>query len=168
VLKKRDWLWLILFPVYLVIGTFRHELAHALCAHWQGAEILSFTFWPSLHKNGNFYFGYVSWRGPTTWHVLAAPYVFDVLTTLVFYPITFFLSFKARWIWINLVIIGVISPWVNSAYNYLRGSDVRKLMAVLPPTLVHGVFLLWLGISLMGLVVLFFRSKHSQSQEPEQ
>jgi hypothetical protein len=30
VLKKADFLWLLAFPLYLLIGTLRHEASHAL------------------------------------------------------------------------------------------------------------------------------------------
>ena len=160
-IRKRDWFWLLLFPLYLTIGTIRHEFSHALVAHFQGAEITNFTFWPSIHENGIFYLGYVSLRGETSWLVDAAPYLFDIITYAIFYPLVFFLPFRKHWVWFNLVIIGVISPIINSLYNYLFGSDVEKMLAALPDLLVHGLFILGLGASLMGLVLLFRHSRQS-------
>ncbi|MEA3327922.1 MAG: hypothetical protein U9R53_11570 [Chloroflexota bacterium] len=157
-IRKRDLIWLFLIPLYLIMGTFRHEFSHALVAHLQGAEITKFTFWPSIQNNGTFYFGYVTMRGETSWLVDAAPYLFDILTYAIFFPLVFFLPFRKHWIWLNLVIIGVISPIINSLYNYLFGSDVEKLLAALPDLMVHGFFLLGLGLSFTGLVFLFTRS----------
>jgi glycosyltransferase involved in cell wall biosynthesis len=160
-LRKRDLLWLLLLPLYLIIGTFRHELAHAIIARAQGAEILEFAFWPSFYKDGTFYYGYVLWRGETTWLVDAAPYFFDIITYGAFYPLVYLIQYRKRWLWLNLVIIGLISPLVNTLHNYLRGSDVRNLLAVFPHLPVHGFFLLGLGLGLFGLVLVFTRSKQA-------
>ena len=35
-IRKRDWLWLLLLPIYLIISTYRHESAHAIAATMQG------------------------------------------------------------------------------------------------------------------------------------
>ena len=43
-IRKRDWLWLLLLPIYLIISTYRHESAHAIVATMQGAEVLKFVF----------------------------------------------------------------------------------------------------------------------------
>jgi hypothetical protein len=37
-----DFLWLLLFPIYLVIGTARHEGSHALTGAVRGASIVEF------------------------------------------------------------------------------------------------------------------------------
>lgn len=163
-LKKKDLWWLLAAPIYLILSTFRHELAHAVAARAQGAEILKFIFWPSVYENGRFYFGYVVWRGQTTWLVDAAPYFFDILTFLLFMIPIFTIRFKQRWIWLNLVIIGMISPLINSAYNYLRGSDVRNLLEALPDTLVHGAFLLGLGLGLLVLVLALSRQADNHQE----
>ena len=47
-MKKKDFLWLLLYPVYQTIGTFRHEGSHALAAMAEGAEVTQFVFWPSF------------------------------------------------------------------------------------------------------------------------
>lgn len=160
-LKKRDWFWILLYPFYQLFGTLRHELSHAVAAHLQGAEILKLTFWPTM-DTGKFNFGYVIWRGETTWLTIAAPYFCDILTYGIIFPLVFLKRFKRHWLWLNLVIIGLISPMANSLYNYLFGSDVRKLHEALPDLLVHGCFLLGLGLGLLGLVLVFTRSKSNQ------
>lgn len=166
-LKKWDWLWLLAFPIYLVIGTFRHEMSHAVVAHLQGAEILELTFWPSTY-NGKSYYGYVLWQGETTWLAIAAPYFCDILTYGIIFPLVLLKRFKRHWLWLNLVIIGLISPMVNSLYNYLRGTDVQKLYEALPDLLIHGSFLLGLGLGLLGLVLVFTISKHAKQAHQQE
>jgi hypothetical protein len=166
-IRKRDWFWLFAIPIYLIVGTFRHELSHAVVAHAQGAEILKFTFWPSVHENGKFYYGYVVWRGQTTWLVDAAPYFFDVITYAVFFPLVYLIAYKRHWVWLNLVIIGLISPMVNTLHNYMVGGDVTDLLEALPPLLVHGFFLLGLGLALLGLVFLFTHSKQAKLERAQ-
>jgi hypothetical protein len=163
-LRKTDWLWVLLFPLYLILGTFRHEAAHALMARAQGAEIIAFTFWPSFGESGDFYFGYVIWRGSTTWLTLAAPYFQDVLTYLACGIPAYYCRFRRHWVWLNLVIIGLISPLVNSGYNYLFGSDVRKLLVALPDLPVHGFFLLGLGLGLLGLMLVFTSAAQTRAK----
>jgi hypothetical protein len=160
-IRKRDWLWILSYPFYQVLGTLRHELSHAVAAYLQGAEILKLTFLPSM-DTGNFNFGYVIWRGETTWLTIAAPYFCDILTFGIIFPLVFYKRFKAHWLWLNLVIFGLVSPLANSLYNYLFGSDVRKLHEALPDILVHGFFLLGLGLGLLGLVLVFTISKETQ------
>jgi hypothetical protein len=84
-----------------------------------------------------------------------------MITFSVVFPVVFFKHFRKHWLWLNLVIIGLISPLVNSTYNYLMGSDVRKLHDALPSLLIHGSFLLGLGLGLIGLVLVFTQSKQS-------
>lgn len=166
ILRKRDWLWLFLFPVYLLIGTLRHEAAHAAVAYLQGAEIIKLTFWPSIY-NQKFYFGYVIWRGETDWLTIAAPYFLDIITCGLVFPWVFFVHFRKRWLWLNLVIIGLISPLVNSLYNYLRGSDVRYLYEVLPDLPVHVCFLSGMRLGALGLIKVFTTSKQAKLSQTE-
>ena len=162
-IRKRDWLWLLLLPVYLIISTYRHEAAHAIVATAQGAEVLEFAFWPSIYKTGKFYFGYVSWQGgETNWLVDAAPYFMDILTYGVFFPIVFWVRFPWHSLWLNLVIIGLFSPIVNTFYNYIRGGDVRDLLAALPDLPVHVCFLLGFGLAILGLVLTLTRSAQTK------
>jgi hypothetical protein len=57
-------------------------------------------------------------------------------------------------VWINLVILGLISPLANSSYEYLiaflrPGSDIARLVYLLPPPAVHAYF----GVTLTGYVL---------------
>jgi uncharacterized membrane protein len=160
---KKDLLWLLAYPVYQIIGTMRHEGSHALAAMAEGAKVTEFVFWPSFH-NGGLFWGYVRLEGSRTWFVTAAPYFCDLLTFFVALLIILVAKPKHRWLWLNILIIGMLSPFINSAYNYLRGlsvlNDVGELLCVLNPIAVHLYFVLTLLFYAWGLYYCYFRKKH--------
>lgn len=171
-MKKRDLLWLLVYPLYQSIGTIRHEAGHALVAMWQGSKITEFIFIPR-YVGEKFYFGYVSWEGgDTNWLVTAAPYFLDLLTFAVFFVICFWGRFKRHWVWLNLVIFGVISPVVNSGHQYfwvgLRGGgDIGWLLEKLDPVYVHAYLISTIGLYLVGWVLLFIESRHIYDRRAE-
>jgi len=164
-LHRRDLLWVLLYSLYQLIGTFRHEASHALAAVLQGATLERFVFWPTW-SGSSFRWGYVSWSGSTNWVTTAAPYLCDLATFLVFYLVCTRLRFRRHWVWVNLVAIGQISPLVNSAYNYLNGQrgcgDVGRLLATLPEPAVHTWFAVTLALYVVGLF-LTLRPKPSSA-----
>jgi hypothetical protein len=153
-LRKRDLLWLLAYPLYQVIGTLRHELSHALVAWLEGATITEFKFIPTQG-----YWGYVRWSGPTDWLTLAAPYFVDLLTFVIFFWLCTSIKFHRHWLWLNAVIIGMLSPLVNTAYNYsgfIRGTnDIGRLLQVLPPFAVHAYMVLTILLYCIGLWWVF-------------
>jgi hypothetical protein len=153
-LHKRDLLWLLAYPLYQLIGTFRHEASHALAAVLQGATLERFVFWPTWSES-SFRWGYVSWSGSTNWVTTAAPYLCDLATFVVIYLVCTRLRFRRHWVWVNLVAIGQISPLINSAYNYLNGlrgsGDVGWLLGTLPGPVVHTWFAVTLAVYVVGL-----------------
>jgi hypothetical protein len=157
-LKRVDFLWLLAFPFYLLIGTLRHEASHALVGWLEGATITEFVFWPTTHR-GRLLWGYVSFSGPTSWLMTAAPYVVDLLTFGLFFWLCMRYPFQRRWLWLNAVIIGIISLLVNSAHNYqnaLRGTgDIGRLLDVLPPTAVHAFMIGTIALYAIGLWLVF-------------
>jgi hypothetical protein len=157
-LKKADFLWLLAFPLYLLIGTLRHEASHALVGWLEGATITEFVFWPTTHR-GRLLWGYVSFSGSTSWLMTAAPYVVDLLTFGLFFWLCIRYPFQRRWLWLNAVIIGIISPLVNSTYNYqnaFRGAgDIGHLLDVLPPTAVHAYMIGTIALYAIGLWLVF-------------
>ncbi len=161
-MKIKDLLWLLAYPIYQVIGTFRHEGAHALVAIIRGGEVSKFVFWPSLY-NGDFYWGYVIFDGPKGLLSSAAPYLLDLITFCFFFPLCLFVLFKRKWIWLNLAVIGLVSPLANSFYNYRGGlsslNDVGKMFRDLSDILVHGYFFSTLVIYLIGIILVFGFSK---------
>jgi hypothetical protein len=161
--KRKDLLWILAYPVYQIIGTLRHEGSHALAAMAEGARITQFVFWPNFDLGG-FQWGYTGWNGSTTWFATAAPYFCDLITFFVALLVVLEVRPRRRWLWVNILIIGVVSPLVNSAYNYsggLRGSfnDVGELLWVLNPIAVHLYFAVTLVFYAWGLCHCYFRGK---------
>jgi hypothetical protein len=161
VLKNADLLWLLAYPLYQIIGTIRHEASHALMAWLEGSTIHKFVFWPTVDEWGRFRWGYVELSEPTTWLTLAAPYFADLFTFGLFFWICLRLRFSRHWLWLNAVIIGLISPLFNTSYNYLRSSvavsDVGRLLHSLPPFVVHAYLVLTITVYSIGLYEVFKR-----------
>ena len=160
--KRKDLLWLLLYPVYQTIGTIRHEGSHALAAMAEGAEVTEFVFWPNFDL-GAFRWGYVSWEGVRTWFALAAPYFSDLITFFVALLIILEVKPQRRWLWLNILIIGMLSPLINSANNYFGGlrslNDIGELLSDLNPIAVHLYFILTLLFYAWGLYYCYFRKK---------
>jgi hypothetical protein len=99
---------------------------------------------------------------------IGAPYLCDFLTFTLFFVVCMLVFFKRRWIWLNLIALGIISPLVNSYYNYtggLRGpNDVGKLLKMLPDGIVHGYFWWTISAYAVGLVVVFSLSRTAVTQ----
>lgn len=146
------------------MGTFRHEASHAVMAMIEGAKITEFVFWPTSG-----YWGYVSWVGSVSAATTAAPYLCDFLTFTVFFVICMLVHFNRRWIWLNLIAIGIISPLVNSIHNYRSGlsklNDVGELMVSLTENIVHGYFWLTISVYVVGLVIVFSLSRTVRSHQ---
>jgi hypothetical protein len=161
-LKRRDFWWLLGYPIYQVIGTIRHESAHALVAVLNGGEVIRFSFLPSVVK-GKFYWGYVITSGPKGWLTLFAPYLLDLITFIFFFILCMAVLFKRRWIWLNLVIIGLVSPLANSLYNYLGGlrsmNDVGRLFTLTSRLVIDLYFIGTLLIYFSGLAIVFLFSR---------
>jgi hypothetical protein len=162
-MKRKDLLWILAYPVYQTIGTIRHEGSHALAAMAEKAEVTEFVFWPSF-LNGDLYWGYVSWDGPTTWFTTAAPYFCDLVTFFVALLIILEAKPRPRWLWINILIIGMLSPFINGAYSYGRGlasgrGDTAELLSVLDPIAVHLYFVVTLVFYAWGLYYCLCREK---------
>ena len=162
-MKITDLLWILAYPIYQLLGTFRHEASHALVAMAEGAKITEFVFWPT---EGDW--GYVRWEGSVTSATTGAPYLCDLLTFVVFFAVCMLVRFDRRWIWLNLIAVGVISPLVNSIHNYRLGlsgpNDVGKLLESLPENIVHGYFWLTISVYVVGLVIVFSLSRTATSQ----
>jgi hypothetical protein len=164
-MHRKDLLWVLAYPIYQVIGTFRHEAGHALAAIAFGGVIEEFVFLPTKG-----YWGYVRWEGPHNLFTIGAPYLLDLLTFIIFFTVCMQLSFRRRWIWLNLVIIGVVSPLINSAYNCQqspgRGNDVTILLRDGNATMVHAYFTLTLSLYIVALYILFTHAKIHPHQPP--
>jgi hypothetical protein len=157
-MRWKDLLWVFAYPIYQVIGTFRHESGHAIAAILFGGRIKEFVFLPTKG-----YWGYVSWVGPHNLLTAGAPYLLDLLTFLIFFSVCMRLRFRRRWVWLNLVILGVLSPLINSAYNCHqdpdRVNDVTVLLRDGNAIMVTAYFILTLSLYIAGLYILFTRAK---------
>lgn len=167
-IKSKDLIWILAYPVYQIIGTFRHESAHAIFALLEGVRINKFIFWPTI-VNGQFKWGYVAYGGHVSWLTTFSPCLIDLITFIIFYLIISRVFFKHRWIWINLVIIGLVSPFVNSLYQYiiaLRGSynDVGMLLnkGAALSYFTHAYFIITLIIYIIGIYFAIFKKKRAE------
>ncbi len=163
-LRKTDLWWLCAYPLYQIIGTIRHEALHTIGAHMEGAQVTEFVFFPSFHHEIGFRWGYVSLGGDTSWVTYSAPYLGDMFTYLCFFLICMFVVNIPRWLWLNLGIVGLLSPILNSLYNYLRGffrpnTDVAVLFRELPSMLVHVYFIGTLLLYCIGVYIVVRYSK---------
>ena len=155
----KDFLWLLLYPAYQTIGTIRHEGSHALAAMAEGVGIKEFVFWPARG-----YWGYVAWDASPTWFAWAAPYFCDLITFFVAFLIVLVAKPKPRWLWFNILIIGMLSPFINSLHNYWIGvagsGDVSRLLGSLEPLAVHLFFVITLLLYLWGMYYCYFRKRY--------
>lgn len=167
-LRRGDLLWLLAYPIYQLIGSLRHEASHAAAAILQGAAIEELVFWPTQTDAG-FRWGYVTWSGDVSWFATAAPYLCDLATFVLFFVICTRVRFRRHWVWVNLVAIGLISPLVNSAYNYVNGirgvGDVTRLLGTLPDQVVHAYFVITLLAYVGGIVFALKPKVHSMTPE---
>jgi hypothetical protein len=149
VFTRKDWLWILGLPVYVLIGTARHELSHALAAMLEGAHVEKIHLIPSLAPDRGLLWGYVNWSGATTWIPLAAPYFCDLLTFLLGTWLFCARITMPRWLRIQIFVIGVVSPAVDSSFNYLgllhnHLSDAARVAAAVP----HFWVVAWVTLSL--------------------
>lgn len=176
-MKKRDALWLLALPLYLLIGTARHELSHAAAAHLQGARITHIRLFPSIDPEIGLIWGRVGHEGGNvTWVTTAAPYFFDVATFAVFLFICMWAPRMPRWLWINCFIIGLVSPLVDVVYNYQKvfwspHGDVPRLAMHFSPMLIHAVFLPVIALFAAGIVMalrVFSRASRESADDCHQ
>lgn len=124
----------------------------------RGGRITRFVFWPTYTGERGFLWGYVTFDGPAARSITAAPYVCDLLTFAIFFPLCGFAAIAPHALWLNLVVLGVLSPLANSGYNYVRGffrpNDVYELRQATSPALVHAYFLVTIGLYAGGFVAL--------------
>jgi hypothetical protein len=157
-----DLLWLLGYPIYQIFGTIRHEGSHALVATLEGATVTNFVFWPQ-NDLGRFTWGYVQFTGGTTAWTDAAPYLCDLIWFVAFFFIVTRLPIPNHILWINLVIVGLVSPLVNSLVQWFAGifgspqTDVAQWLTAVPDFWVHLYFILTIGLYVFGLIAVFFR-----------
>jgi hypothetical protein len=157
-----DLLWVLGYPVYQTFGTIRHEGSHALAALMEGADVTNFVIYPQTDL-GRFTWGYTQWNGNTGWFTDAAPYLGDLIWFAAFFFLLTRINWKTHWVWINLVILGLISPLVNSFSQWMAGifgsdqTDVAKWLAAWPDAVVHLFFLVAVTSYVLGILIVMFR-----------
>lgn len=156
-----DLIWLLGYPLYQVLYTPLHESAHAIAGLLKGERIEKFVFWPSYSPN-RFSFGHVIFKGGRSdtelgWFVAAAPYIFDFTLFLITFAYLQNFTIERHWTWLNLVIIGLVAPLINSSFQYLLGlvkisGDVGALFKLLPKFVVHIYFVITLSLYAVGIL----------------
>jgi hypothetical protein len=125
-----DWsdLWphLLAYPIYQVLSTIRHELAHALAAVLSGWEVTEIGIFPSK-RNDKWYWGYCSWSHPTdprrrpNVHMSLAPYYVNAAVLCAGAGLVMHLHSRfPPHAWIAFIILFIISPVVDTLYNLLK------------------------------------------------
>jgi len=156
--RTKDLLWLLAIPVYLLINYLRHESAHALADWLQGMQG-SLFFLPRLTLDG-LLTGSQVWDTNVSWMTLAMPFLSDLGTFLIFFYICMAVPFRTRWLWINLVIVGLVLPLVNSGWHFFGNTmNVRALTQLLPAKSVNLYFTGTLGFYLIGILLVIFFSR---------
>lgn len=162
-LRLTDLWYLLGIPAYVILGTIRHEGSHALAAKIEGADITKFVIYPQS-ETGRFTWGYTAWTGGNTgWFTDAAPYLCDVLWFAGFFFLVTRIQWKTHWLWLNVVILGLLAPLVNSFWQWMAGifgskqTDVAKWLAAGPDAVIHLYFLITCTAYVLGLLVVFWR-----------
>jgi Peptidase M50B-like len=158
-LRRWDAAWLLAYPLYQVLSTARHEGSHALAALAEGARIDRVVVVPSI-VDGRFLWGYTAFSGGRlNWVVWAAPYFGDLSTVALFLPLCLWAVRRTpHAVWLNLVVIGLVAPLVNSSYQYVLAffrptSDVAYVLTQVPPALVHAWFVVTIPLYACAVVI---------------
>ena len=115
-------MWLLALPAYLLILILRHEGSHALSAVlYEGAELTAFELLPGISDQGAFVRPHIRASGATSSVTAFAPYLADVVTFAIFFPVCLLVVRLPKWLWLNLAVVGVLSPFLNSLSNYVVG-----------------------------------------------
>ncbi|MBN2047984.1 MAG: hypothetical protein JW750_09090 [Anaerolineaceae bacterium] len=155
-LRRKDLIWLYGLPVYLWLNSMRRGLALSLAVWIKGGAVEKFRLIPAVQFQGWFQFEQIAWRGEPSLLIVAAPYLFDLLTFIIFYGMFTRFVFRRRWVFINLFIFGMISPIIHSMYHYLLGgvweNDVSRIMNVyMQEPLAHVLFVLMIGFFALAI-----------------
>jgi hypothetical protein len=82
---RKNWMYIALFPLVMIWGTFVHEGAHALATIAQGGEANVFHILPN-YDLGRFTYGFVTLKAPAdanSFLIASAPYLLAFFTALV-------------------------------------------------------------------------------------
>ncbi len=109
---------LLLYPVYQVLGTLRHELSHALAAVFQGVGVREIRIFPS-RIDGKWYWGFVRYGtgSPVSRWVHAAPYLVNAAFVAWGFSLIPYLTGHE---WLAAVILCWASPALDTLYNLCK------------------------------------------------
>lgn len=157
-MKRSDAIWLLMLPIYVALDTLRHETSHALAGWLVGGNVLEINFLPNWNL-GHFSFGYTILTVELNWLIVGAPFIID----LIVFSLAFWFCLRypqmPRWIWVNLVILGMFLPALDSFQAWWgsqeRMNDAAHLLKMMSPWLVHGGFLLALRFYAIGIIIVW-------------
>lgn len=121
------WVWvthLLLYPVYQILGTLKHEGAHALVGVAQGLRVLEFHVLPE-RVNGQWFWGRVLMSGRLSPLGFLAPYIVDVIVfTIGVLTAGHWVSgdwwITHVWMFFMTMILLVVLPIVDLIYNVIK------------------------------------------------
>jgi hypothetical protein len=109
----------LLYPLYQIISTVRHELAHAIAARLSGLTVTEIRVLP-CRRDGRWYWGYVRWEGTANVHCYRAPYYVNAACL----PVGVWLALDPpAWslhAWVVAIVLLLVSPIVDTLYNLLK------------------------------------------------
>ena len=110
--------------------------------------------------------------GRVTPLVIAAPYLVDFFFFALFGIICAAIPRMPRWAWVNCFIIGVLSPLIDTAYNY-RGLFIGKYNDAVYLARVHGsivthvLFATAIACYIVGTASVVMRRMKADRQKPK-
>ena len=120
------WVWithLLLYPVYQVLGTLKHEGAHALVGIAQGLRVLEFHVLPE-RINGQWFWGRVLMSGRLSTLGFLAPYIVDLAVFTAGLMVGQWVSYDwwmaHAWVFFMTMILLVVLPLVDVVYNVVK------------------------------------------------
>jgi len=164
VIKRTDIFYVLAIPIYFLIAATRHEFSHGIAAVLLGGYITEIQILPMNHPEMGLVFAYINVDGLKphwdNWVIYAAPYLCDVVLFLLSFLFCILMNHMPRWLWLNCFIIGILSPLINTANNYMRvltkyifarqDNDVTILMVYFPAVMVHMLFLGIITVFVVG------------------
>lgn len=113
---------LLAYPIYQILGTLRHEGAHAIAAMLYGFRIIEFKVFPHV-ADGKWYFGHVYYdtggEEPSS-NIHLAPYYVDVICGVALAAVLRLVEFSnVHWALFALIMLGV-SPVLDTGYNVMK------------------------------------------------
>jgi hypothetical protein len=127
-LSVTDWwvflIHVLLYPLYQIIGTAKHEYSHAFAAKCQGLTVTEINILPK-RIDGRWYWGYFRYiGGKADKMTMLYPYVADIVCILIGFGIVIgvdlFWWFDHRHALLATMIILIVSPVVDIVYNLLK------------------------------------------------